>query len=84
MSTLSAQYHAGGTSFGRDIYEKYLLGKGDTLMVTRFGVAATIVLTAVWGMLLPESIVALATAFFFGLCSSSFLPVFILGIYGVA
>ena len=81
MSTLSAQYHAGGTSFGRDIYEKFLRGKGDTLPVTRIGVAATIILTAVWGLALPESIVALATAFFFGLCSSSFLPVFVLGIY---
>ena len=81
MSTLSAQYHAGGTSFGRDIYEKFLRGKGDTLLVTRIGVAATIILTAVWGLALPESIVALATAFFFGLCSSSFLPVFVLGIY---
>ncbi|HMK33830.1 MAG TPA: sodium:solute symporter family protein [Desulfomonilaceae bacterium] len=81
MSTLSAQYHAGGTSFGRDFYEKFLLGKGDTMYVTRVGVAATIILTLVWGMVLPESIVALATAFFFGLCSSSFLPVFVLGIY---
>ncbi|MDD3472621.1 MAG: hypothetical protein PHS86_07555, partial [Syntrophaceae bacterium] len=81
MSTLSAQYHAGGTSFGRDIYEKFLRGKGDTLLITRIGVAATIILTAIWGLALPESIVALATAFFFGLCSSSFLPVFVLGIY---
>lgn len=81
MSTLSAQYHAGGTSFGRDIYEKYLLGKGDTLLVTRVGVGATIILTLVWGLVLPESIVALATAFFFGLCSSAFLPVLLLGIY---
>ncbi len=81
MSTLSSQYHAGGTSFGRDFYEKFLRGKGDTLFITRIGVAMTIVLTAVWGLYLPESIVALATAFFFGLCSSSFLPVFVLGIY---
>ena len=56
-------------------------GKGDTLMVTRVGVGLTIILTVVWGLILPESIVALATAFFFGLCSSSFLPVFIMGIY---
>jgi solute:Na+ symporter, SSS family len=81
MSTLSAQYHAGGTSFGRDFYEKYLLGRGDTLMVTRIGVALTILLTLLWGLVLPGSIIAIATAFFFGLCSSSFLPVLILGLY---
>ncbi len=81
MSTLSAQYHAGGTSFGRDFYEKYLLGRGDTLMVTRIGVALTILLTLLWGLVLPGSIIAIATAFFFGLCSSAFLPVLILGLY---
>jgi hypothetical protein len=32
MSTLSAQYHAGGTSLGRDFYEKGIGGRGDTLM----------------------------------------------------
>jgi solute:Na+ symporter, SSS family len=81
MSTLSAQYHAGGTSFGRDFYEKSMGGRGDTLLITRIGVALTIVFTLLWGVVLPESIIALATAFFFGLCSSSFLPVFILGLY---
>ncbi len=81
MSTLSAQYHAGGTSFGRDFYEKGLAARGDSTMITRFGVALTIVATLLWGLLLPESIIAIATAFFFGLCSSSFLPVFLLGMY---
>ncbi|MDR3603097.1 MAG: sodium:solute symporter family protein [Syntrophaceae bacterium] len=81
MSTLSAQYHAGGTSFGRDFYEKYLLGRGDTMMVTRIGVALTILFTLIWGLVLPGSIIAIATAFFFGLCSSSFLPVLLLGLY---
>lgn len=81
MSTLSAQYHAGGTSFGRDFYEKGMRAKGDTLVVTRVGVGLTILFTLLWGIFLPGSIIALATAFFFGLCSSSFLPVLILGLY---
>jgi len=41
----------------------------------------TILFTLLWGIFLPGSIIALATAFFFGLCSSSFLPVLILGLY---
>ena len=65
--------------FWKGHYEKFLRGKGDTLLITRIGVAVTIILTAIWGLALPESIVSLATAFFFGLCSSSFLPVFVLG-----
>jgi SSS family solute:Na+ symporter len=81
MSTLSAQYHAGGTSLGRDFYERGIHGKGDTLMITRVGVGLTIIATLLWGYFLPESIIALATAFFFGLCSSSFLPVLVLGLW---
>ncbi len=81
MSTLSAQYHAGGTSLGRDFYERYLLGRGNTLMVTRVAVAVTILMTLIWAWVLPGSIIAIATAFFFGLCSSSFLPVLVLGIF---
>jgi SSS family solute:Na+ symporter len=81
MSTLSAQYHAGGTSLGRDFYERAMLGRGNTLMVTRVAVAVTILMTLIWAWILPGSIIAIATAFFFGLCSSSFLPVLVLGLF---
>jgi solute:Na+ symporter, SSS family len=81
MSTLSAQYHAGGTSLGRDFYKRALLGRGDTMMVTRVAVAVTILMTLIWAWALPESIIATATAFFFGLCSSCFLPALILGLF---
>jgi SSS family solute:Na+ symporter len=81
MSTLSAQYHAGGTSLGRDFYERGVGGRGDTLMITRVAVGVTILMTLIWAWILPESIIAIATAFFFGLCSSSFLPVLILGLF---
>ncbi len=81
MSTLSAQYHAGGTSLGRDFYERGIGGRGDTLMVTRVAVGVTILMTLIWAWILPGSIIAIATAFFFGLCSSSFLPVLVLGLF---
>ena len=32
-------------------------------------------------MFLPESVIAKATAFFFGLCAATFLPVYFLGLY---
>ena len=82
MSTLSSQYHVGGTSLGRDFYDRGLTsGSGSEVGVTRAGVAITVVVTLVWGLYLPISIVALATAFFFGLCAASFLPAYLLGLY---
>ena len=82
MSTLSSQYHVGGTSLGRDFFEMSLGKKGRTgIMVTRIGVALTIVLTLLWGFALPTSIIAIATAFFFGLCGAAFLPSYLLGLY---
>ena len=45
------------------------------------GVGLTIVITLLWGYLLPGSVIARATAFFFGLCAASFLPAYLLGLY---
>ena len=82
MSTLSAQYHTGGTSLGRDLLEKGLgQGQEGSIKATRAGVIVTILMALVWAMFLPESVIAKATAFFFGLCAATFLPVYFLGLY---
>ena len=82
MSTLSSQYHVGGTSLGRDFYERGLnkIG-GNQVNISRIGVGITILFTLVWGLLLPANIIAIATAFFFGLCAAVFLPCYMLGLY---
>ncbi len=82
MSTLSSQYHAGGTSLGRDVYEK-LTGEERHVSAkySKIGVSVTILATLIWSWVLPESVIAYATAFFFGLCAASFLPMFLLGLY---
>ncbi|WP_462327568.1 sodium:solute symporter family protein [Desulfobaculum sp.] len=82
MSTLSSQYHVGGTSLGRDVFHKALrLSNGETFKVTQMGVAVTIFMTLVWAWVLPGSVIARATAFFFGLCGAAFLPAYCLGLY---
>ncbi|MGM0611173.1 MAG: sodium:solute symporter family protein [Thermodesulfobacteriota bacterium] len=83
MSTLSSQYHVGGTSLGRDLFEKGLRisSRQKSITLTRAGVFLTIVATLIWAWLLPASIIARATAFFFGLCAASFLPAFTCGLY---
>ncbi len=83
MSTLSSQYHVGGTSLGRDFYEQGLANSSlaRSVGVTRLGVGLTIIITLVWAWILPPSIIARATAFFFGLCAATFLPMFLFGLY---
>lgn len=79
MSTSSSQLHAIGTSLGRDIFERCLMrGRHatSTVAVTRLGVIVGVVLTVWLGFELPGSIVAIATAVFFGLCASAFLPAY--------
>lgn len=82
MSTLSSQYHAGGTGLGRDFYGKAIGGeRWSEVSMTKIGIALSILLALLVSAVLPGSIVAFATAFFFGLCASSLLPMFILGLY---
>ncbi len=67
MSANSGQFHAIGTSLSRDIFEQALLrgrSVAETTIVTRIGIVFSIFATLIIGLLLPESIVAIATAFF--------------------
>lgn len=82
MSTMSSQYHVGGTSLSRDFLEQYVnVGKGGSMKLNRLGVTVAVIATLVWAWLLPGGVIARATAFFFGLCAASFLPIYVLGLY---
>jgi Na+/proline symporter len=84
MSTLSSQFHAMGTSIGRDFFEKGILGADEhkgTVAITRIGIVVAIIGTILLSLHLPAGIVAVATAMFFGLCAAAFLPVYIGGLF---
>jgi SSS family solute:Na+ symporter len=82
MSTLSSQFHAMGTSIGRDFIEQlYPKKKISSMLVTRIGIVAAILISIVIGYQLPISIVARGTAIFFGICAATFLPVYIAALY---
>ncbi|HQK46598.1 MAG TPA: sodium:solute symporter family protein [Syntrophorhabdaceae bacterium] len=84
MSANSAQFLAMGASLSRDIFEQALLkGKSlaETTIVTRIGIVFSIFATLILGLLMPEGIVAVATAFFFGLCGATFIPAYLFGLY---
>ncbi|MEN6384220.1 MAG: sodium:solute symporter family protein [Phycisphaerales bacterium] len=76
MSTLSSQFHTMGTGIGRDIYEQLNPKHGGTMGIIRCGIIIGIVLAVVLSYFARQSpiIIARATAIFFGLCASTFLP----------
>ncbi|MBN2211542.1 MAG: sodium:solute symporter family protein [Sedimentisphaerales bacterium] len=83
MSTLSSQFHALGTSISRDVYEQITGNTGQTIGITRIGVIIGIVIAVIISYLNPGEnyIIARATAIFFGLCASAFLPAFLGGLF---
>ncbi|MHC1624429.1 MAG: sodium:solute symporter family protein, partial [Methermicoccaceae archaeon] len=79
MSTLSSQFHAMGTSLGYDFYKNLRpasVGKRGNVHITRMGIFITIIISIVLAYILPISIIARATAIFFGLCAAAFLPIY--------
>jgi SSS family solute:Na+ symporter len=82
MSTLSSQFHTVGTSIGRDVYEQVTGQHGKSTTITRIGIVIGIVYAVVISFNEREStFIARATAIFFGLCASAFLPSFLGGLF---
>lgn len=82
MSTLSSQFHTVGTSIGRDVYEQVTGRHGRSIGVNRAGIILGIVIAVLWSHYARGGyIIARATAIFFGLCASAFLPAFVGGLF---
>lgn len=91
MSTVSSQFHAMGTAAGRDVFEAATgaeTGGMRSIVVTRIGILVTLVFSFLLAYILPihfektgTAIIAHGTAIFFGLCASTFLPLYVGGLY---
>jgi solute:Na+ symporter, SSS family len=82
MSTMSSQFHTMGTALGRDVFSQYSHEHGSkSILVTRVAIIVGIVVALVMGKYVRGNIIALATAIFFGLCASSFLPMLVFGLF---
>jgi len=85
ISTLSNLFHTMGTALGKDLYERSwgrIKGSSkNTILFVRLGIVIGIMISLFLGYRLPISIVARATAMFFGIAAATFLPMFMLGIY---
>jgi SSS family solute:Na+ symporter len=84
MSTLSGQFHAIGTSVGRDLYQQ-AIAKGRhqerTVPFAKLGILVAFVLTMLLAFKLEPGIVAIATALFFGMCAAVFLPAYVSALF---
>uniref|UniRef100_UPI0032163155 sodium:solute symporter family protein n=1 Tax=uncultured Draconibacterium sp. TaxID=1573823 RepID=UPI0032163155 len=82
MSTLSSQFHAMGTSLGRDFIENVFPNKKiDSMIISKIGIIVAILVSIIIGYKLPGSIIARGTAIFFGICAATFLPVYFGALY---
>ena len=79
MSTLSGQMHTIGSALGRDLFE--LCRSGNSVLLTRIGIALGLLVSLGMGYLAGDSVIAVATAVFFGICAGTFLPAYLAGLY---
>ncbi len=84
MSTISSQFHAVGTAFGRDLFDADGKDEKKTMLISRVGILVGIVLTIFLAYVLPtiwDGAIAISTGLFFGLCGASFLPMYFGALY---
>jgi len=81
MSTLASQFHVIATSVSYDLYTPKQANDQKRLTFARYGTIFGLVATVLLSFVLPGSIIARATAIFFGLCAAGFFPVYLFGIF---
>ncbi len=80
MSTLSSQFHAMGSSIGRDVIVS-VSHKVNSTAIIRGGVALSIVVSYIVCYTLSMGVIARGTAIFFGICAATFLPAYFCSLY---
>jgi SSS family solute:Na+ symporter len=79
---LRSQLYSGASSLGRDFYGRTLgFRRAGELFTTQVGMILTFIATCVWGLILPPSSVVFAAALFLGVSASTFLPVYLMGLF---
>jgi SSS family solute:Na+ symporter len=81
MSTLSGQFHLIATSVSYDLCPRKDRSDSRKLLLARLGTVFGFILTIILALKLPLNIIAIATALFFGLCASAFLPMYTAALY---
>jgi SSS family solute:Na+ symporter len=79
---LRSQLYSGAYLLGRDFYGKTMgFRRAGELFTTQVGMVLTFMATCLWGIILPPSGIVFAAALFFGVTASTFLPVYLMGLF---
>ncbi|MDF2572244.1 MAG: opuE 1 [Sporomusa sp.] len=81
MSTLSGQFHIISTSVSYDLNPSRGGSDKKSLLVARLGTLFGFAVTILLAFQLPLGVIAIATALFFGMCTSAFLPMYTAALY---
>ncbi|MBO2533525.1 solute:Na+ symporter, SSS family [Planifilum fulgidum] len=82
ISTISSLIHVQGAAFGEDILKTLgVKSAKGSLNLSKIGVLVGVVAAVILAYILPGSVIAQATAFWFGICASGFLPALIGALY---
>lgn len=81
MSTLSSQFHAMGSAIGRDVVGVISKKDSNSALISRAGVALSIVISYIICYTLSMGVIARGTAIFFGICAATFLPSYFCALY---
>ncbi len=85
ISTVSSLVHVQGAAFGRDIFQTINSLKDEkeinTAFMSRVGVIIGLIAAILLAYIMPISIIARATAFWFGICAAGFLPLLLGALY---
>ncbi len=84
LSAVASLVHVGGASFGRDVvaeaWRGHVKGGQAVVLISRFGVALSLVLAVLWAKWLPDHVLTKAPSFFLGVGAATFLPAYALGL----
>jgi len=80
ITTVNGLIHVQSVAFSRDLMATWDV-KANPLTLSRIGVAIGTLAAVIMAYILPVSIIARATAFWFGICAAGILPVLIGGIF---
>jgi len=93
MSTLSSLFHVMGTAAGHDMWVHFRKSKfcptgirgkdedGSKLKVNKIATFVMILISLGLAFIMPDDIIARATAMFMGLCAAAFLPMFTMAVF---
>lgn len=73
ITTVNGLIHVQSVAFSRDLLQTWGF-KGNPLVMSRVGVAIGTIAAVILAFTLPTSIIARATAFWFGICAAGLLP----------